>query len=295
VLHREELLKINELRTKSPFPWALDIVFDWSLIGFALFLDVRFHGFLTTAMVMLILGNRQHALAVLGHEGAHYTLHANRRLNDFLSNLFCFWPLLLTTEGYRALHFMHHKNTGTASDPELLHKKSRAPQWDLPLDKKKVVLYALKDLVGYAIDDFWIILMFSRPKNKRLLLPVAALHFVFIAACVAYGIWWIPCVWYGSLPTTFMMFFRLRLWIEHQGTFGTQRVKLNPLEAALIAPHNIWYHWEHHEYPAVPYHKLKEARKILKGPEPISLKQLTDKLSKSPFMPSGAAIDNGGT
>ena len=125
-----------------------------------------------------------------------------------------------------------------------------------------------------------------------MLLPVPVMHVAFIMASIILGYWWVPLMWYGSLVTTFMMFFRFRLWIEHQGTFDTQRITLNPLQAAIIAPHKIWLHWEHHRYPAVPYYNLERTRKILHGPTPITLSELIDNLSHFSFLPSGATIDD---
>jgi len=53
----------------------------------------------------------------LGHDGTHFTLSHARGWNDFLTNLFAFWPIGLTVSGYRALHFKHHKHTGTDMTP----------------------------------------------------------------------------------------------------------------------------------------------------------------------------------
>ena len=287
---KDEILQIRELSKQTISPWLFHMILDWSIIGLALLFAQKLHSIPAYLAALLIIGNRQHALAVLGHEGTHYTLHMNRKFNDFLSNLFCFWPLLLTVNGYRRLHFTHHSNTGTISDPELLHKQARAPQWDLPLDKKKVLLYAVKDVFGYSIQDLFIILTFSRPENKKMLLPAAFLHLGFIIISIVTGCWEAVPLWYGALATTFMMFFRFRLWFEHQGTSDTQRIHLTPIYAAIFAPHKIWLHWEHHRCPTVPYHKLEDARAILKGPAPISLSELINKLHSSDFIPSGGII-----
>jgi hypothetical protein len=37
----------------------------------------------------------------------------------------------------------------------------------------------MKDLVGCALPDLWIIVTFSQPENKKLLLPVAILFVLF--------------------------------------------------------------------------------------------------------------------
>jgi hypothetical protein len=108
----------------------------------------------------------QHALKVLGHDGTHYTLSGNARLNDILTNLVCFLPLGLTVSGYRALHYAHHQHTGTEHDPELRNKRMRSPQWDLPADRWKLLSYALADLVGGSLQDYLIIVRFAKPAMK---------------------------------------------------------------------------------------------------------------------------------
>ena len=117
---------LRELGARTLFPWLTDAAIDWLVIGGALADDPAYvPHFYTVLAGILIIGNRQHALAILGHDGTHYTLSRNAALNDFLTNLFCFWPLGLTVSGYRALHYAHHKNTGTENDPELGHKRMR--------------------------------------------------------------------------------------------------------------------------------------------------------------------------
>ena len=88
---------------------------------------------------------------------------------------FCFWPLGLTASGYRSLHNKHHTNTGTDHDPELAHKRSRSPQWDLPAKPLKIIKYALSDIVGMSIPDYWIIITYSKADKKKRLHTISAL------------------------------------------------------------------------------------------------------------------------
>ena len=151
----------------------------------------------------------------------------DRRLNDYLTNLIAFWPLGLTVSGYRALHFKHHKHTGTEDDPELGHKRTRTPQWDLPAKPSRILKYAVLDIVGGSFPDYLIILKYSKPDKASEYLPLLCYHAVAITLFAASGLWWGGLLWYAGLATTFMMFFRLRLWLEHQGTDDTQRLDLN--------------------------------------------------------------------
>jgi fatty acid desaturase len=290
-LDKAKFQKIRELSGQKTFPWLADAILDWALIGLMFYFINRYHSLPIIVGSMLIIGNRQHALAILGHDGAHYTVSSNRSLNDFLSNLLSFWPLLITTEGYRDLHFKHHKNVGSTDDPEILHKGARSPQWNLPLQKKKIALYAVKDLFGYSLPDLLILLTFAKPSKLKYFLPVLLLHACFLVASLLSGSWWIPLVWYSSLTTTFMMFFRLRIWLEHMGTTSTQRLSLTPIQGMVFAPHKAWLHWEHHQCPTVPYHRLAVVRSILPGPEPLRLAELLKILENAPSLPSGALAD----
>src|SRR5271166_5247785 len=255
----KEILK--SLSRRTPWPWLKDALLDWLVILCTVAIVHKFANPLTALVSLLIIGNRQHALAILGHDGTHFTLSHNRRLNDFLTNLLAFWPLGLTVSGYRLLHFRHHRDAGTENDPELGHKRARAPQWDLPAGPFRILKYALWDLVGFSFPDYVIILKFSKPATRAEYIPLLCFHAAAIALLAASGLWWAGLLWYGGLVTTFMMSFRLRLWLEHQGTADTHRLHLDFWQAAILAPHNSWMHWEHHSFPTVPYHRLPEARK----------------------------------
>lgn len=281
---------LRQLSARSLSPWLSDAAFDWTAIAAALAMIQLSPHIWTVAAGMLVIGNRQHALAILGHDGTHYTISRNAALNDFLANLLCFWPLGLTVSGYRTLHYAHHKHTGLEQDPELGHKRMRAPQWDLPNTPWRVLRYALLDLIGFSLADYLIIVRFAKPARRREYAPLAMFHLVFATALLACGGWKAAVLWYYCLPTSFMMFFRLRLWLEHQGTRDTQRLALTRLQGAILAPHNAWHHWEHHKYPTIPYHLLPAARRALRGPGILSLNDLVGALGRTGPIPSGTAL-----
>src|ERR1700683_1217242 len=148
---------LRDLSRRTAWPWLRDAMLDWTVIAGALALVHVFSNPLPWLLALLIIGNRQHALAILGHDGTHFTLSHNRRVNDFLTNLMAFWPIGLTVSGYRTLHFKHHKHTGTEHDPELGHKRSRSPQWDLPATPFRILKYAVLDIAGGSFPDYLII------------------------------------------------------------------------------------------------------------------------------------------
>jgi fatty acid desaturase len=278
------------LSRRTALPWLKDAALDWAVILGAFGIVHLFSSPVTWLLALLIIGNRQHALAILGHDGTHFTLSHDRRLNDRLTNLIAFWPLGLTVSGYRTLHFRHHKHAGTEDDPELGHKRTRSPQWDLPAKPSRILKYAVLDIVGGSFADYLIILKYSKPDKASEYLPLSCYHAVAIALLAASGLWWAGLLWYAGLATTFMMSFRLRLWLEHQGTDDTQRVALTPWQGSILAPHSAWHHWEHHKYPTIPYHKLSVARQHLSGPAILTLRNLLDVFAGADAIPSGAAL-----
>lgn len=285
---------LRELGERALFPWLAHASMDWLVIAASLAMIQLWPHLYTVLAGILIIGNRQHGLAILGHDGTHYTLSHNATFNDFLTNLFCWWPLGLTVSGYRALHYAHHRNTGMEDDPELGHKRMRSPQWDLPATPWTVLRYALKDLIGYSLADYSIIVRFSKPQRKREYLPLALFHIAAISILLAFGAWPMAAAWYFSLVTSFMMFFRLRLWLEHQGTDDTQRLSLTWWQGMLLSPHNAWHHWEHHKYPTIPYHRLPQARRrLLFGPAILTLRDLISALASTRAIPSGTALKTG--
>lgn len=267
--HRVNPDLIKELSTKALWPWVRDAIMDWGIMIGALTIASAFPNPITIVLAVLIVGNRQHALAILGHDGTHFTLSKNRLLNDSLTNFFNMWPVGLTVGGYRKLHFQHHRALGTHEDPELHHKKSRAPQWDLPIKWTKIFKYTLYDLIGYSIPDYWIIITYSKPEKRSEFVGMVLFHILTVSILLASGLWLTALIWYFSLVTSFMLFFRLRLWLEHQGTDETNRLKLNWWQGGLLSPHNGWYHWEHHNWASIPYHRLPEFRERMGSEKPV--------------------------
>jgi len=188
--HRPNRIDTEHLRALSkrmPWPWLADATLDWLIIAAAVIAAMALHHPFAYLLAVPVIGNRQHALAVLGHDGAHFTLSRSKWLNDGLTNLLAMWPLGLTVSGYRSLHMKHHKETGTENAPELMHKAARAPQWDLPASRWTVLKYAAMDLAGYSLPDYSIIVRFSKPGHPKHLAGLLAFHALLIAALLVSG------------------------------------------------------------------------------------------------------------
>ena len=201
-------------------------------------------------MCIIVIGSRQHALGILGHDGAHGHGIRNLKVNDFLTNLFCFWPIGMHLPVYRRFHFHHHKHIGTLDDPELITKYWSGPNWDLPVSMKLICFNFLIDLSGIGFltykrrlfkKKFIDIFLHKNIKNtdhgakffNTLETEHKTIHAEIIFMIIAIGIlayyalWNVIILWFVSLLTAAFAFFRIRIWTEHLGTNETHRLKAN--------------------------------------------------------------------
>jgi fatty acid desaturase len=288
--HGLQTQDLKELSKRTAYYWIRDLIIDWSVMIGVLVIVSFYPNIFTVVLTILILGNRQHALALLGHDGTHCTVSYNKPFNDFLTNYFTWIPIGLTLNGYRNLHKYHHSELGTEHDPEIVYKAIRSEQWDLPTGLAMVLKLAALDLVGNGIPDYKVIFQYSKPPEKIDMLILFLCHAMPTVTLIALGLWWVPALWYYSLLTAFIMFFRLRLWLEHHGTDTTHRLHLNWWQGALLAPHLSWHHWEHHNWPSVPYHNLPKLRTLITSEPILSLKDLMAYYRDCAIIPAGTAL-----
>src|SRR5215831_7894942 len=95
------------------------LVWNWALVGLSFALVARWPNPLTVLVALFVIGARQLGLAVLMHEAAHRTLFPNRRLNDWVGNWLCAFPIWSDLRPYRPYHLQHHAKTWTTEDPDL--------------------------------------------------------------------------------------------------------------------------------------------------------------------------------
>ena len=75
---------------------VLHVAAEWALIAATIYLCQRFWHPMLYVFAVAFIGSRQHALLVLMHDGVHYRLLRNRRLNDWLSEVVLAWPHLVS-------------------------------------------------------------------------------------------------------------------------------------------------------------------------------------------------------
>jgi fatty acid desaturase len=83
------------------------------------------------------------------HEGAHYNLHNNKQINDFICNIFLTPFTGMWVKDYRVNHWKHHRYLGLQNDTEISYHK---PICKTSLFESLTGLYLLRTIYRYFLN-----------------------------------------------------------------------------------------------------------------------------------------------
>ena len=240
-----------------------------------------------------VVGVQQHGLFILAHEAAHYRLFRDRTVNDAVGRAIGMAGAISMCT-YRVIHRLHHNNLYTDEDPDTaIH--GGYPRGTAYLCRKlaldaigwnawKTFAYffgapALNEATQRAarpLDD-------TSPQLRRaaridrwfvvgfqLLAPLACFALAGGRGLAEYAAFWLV-----PMVTVLQPILRLRAICEHGAVSDlaspltaarsnrTGGGVLNVLGRALLFPHHVNYHLEHHLYPAVPHYRLPTLHRLL--------------------------------
>jgi fatty acid desaturase len=240
-----------------------------------------------------VVGVQQHALFILAHEAAHYRLFRQRALNDTIGRAIGMAGAISMCT-YRVIHRLHHNNLYTDEDPDTAihggYPRGTAYLWKklgqdaVGWNAWKTFAYffgapALNDQTQRAtrpLDD-------TSPQLRRSARIdrwfVVAFQLLAPLACLGFGGWLglaqYAAFWLVPMLTVLQPILRLRAICEHGATTDfsspltaarsnrTRGGAINVLGRALLFPHHVNYHLEHHLYPAVPHYRLPRLHQLL--------------------------------
>lgn len=268
--------QIAELRTLSTWRSVWSLVHCWGVILLTWVVVVVWTNPATVVAGIFVVGARQLGLGVLSHDGAHFTLFANRKVNDWVSEWILSRPFTSgTIYGYRKYHLMHHANTQQQDDPDLHLSKP------FPITQTSFRRKVWRDLSGQTgwkqygamfSDAFRGETRLQALRNGwRRFGPNILINLAFLAGFTLAGkwylyflLWWVPALTWNRLIT------RLRNIGEHAAVpddddrlRNTRTILASWWERAFIAPYGVNYHLEHHLVVNCPYYKLAEAHRML--------------------------------
>ena len=269
--------QLSLVRKRSDIRGTWLVFHAWAVIFGAMAVFAAFPNPLTFILAVMVIGARQLGLAILMHDGAHGILTENQKLNNFLSQWFCAYPMMAETGAYRRYHLKHHANTQQPEDPDLVLS---AP---FPITRKSFKRKMIRDITGQtgyqqrkaqilnALGDA------RQPLSQRLtnywhkLGKATLVQFAIFAVLTASGHWYLYfALWLLPFLTWHQAITRIRNIAEHamvpdnDDPFRHARTTIaNPVERALVAPYWVNYHAEHHLMMWVPCYNLPMARRFL--------------------------------
>lgn len=257
---------------------TLAICLDYLLVFSIFFAAIKLNSLILFPVFMILMARTQLALFVLSHDAVHLRLYNNRKLNDFIGHAISL-PMFFLFNTYRDNHLKHHQNPHHPEDP------NNPISGNFPMEKSKFYKMLLCDLLGityvqllisltrkdniFAIseknkNEFHLTMFFGTIINCAL----AGLLFYLGHGLVFLLLWWIPMV------TILQALMRIRTVMEHGGLLENEdqsnnsRTVVNPIQTFIFGPHGVNYHIEHHLFPAVPWHQLKNLHKKIKAEIP---------------------------
>lgn len=205
------------------------------------------------------------------HEAGHYYLHPVRKTNDLLANIFlCSWTGL-HIKVYRKIHWMHHQDLGTSTDPENSYFN--------PLSAK----FILETISGIHVlriitnkNDKTILEKDLRKKSIRMLVIGLLINAAFLFAAIWFGYFQLAIVWILAMFVFFPFFATMRQLIEHRDELAASdrafyaspkrkmsRLFTDSVFSNLIGPAGFNKHMIHHWDPVLPFTALKKVETFL--------------------------------
>jgi fatty acid desaturase len=231
---------------------------------------------LTFILAFLLIGSRQHGLAILMHDCAHGVMFKTKALNEFAGKWLLGAPYGGDLAGYRKYHLKHHRYAQSAQDPDLpLSAK-------FPTTKASLRRKFIRDLTGQT---YLRLRLASRKMakgdapeiegsdafQKSSPWPYLITNTAIFGGLTLAGHWWLyPALWLAPMFTWFFFVLRLRNIAEHGMTTvddnpltHARTTKINWLERVFFGPYWVNYHVEHHAYMFVPCYRLKALHKAM--------------------------------
>ncbi|MBC6411839.1 MAG: fatty acid desaturase family protein, partial [Hyphomonadaceae bacterium] len=267
---------IRELSNRSNL-WGAWLTFHvWATIIISGAVFVIWPNPLTFVFAVLMIGSRQHGMAVLMHDAAHGILFRNRKINDFVGHYVLGAPYGGDMHSYRKYHLQHHKYTQTDIDPDLpLSAK-------FPVSRHSMMRKFLRDITGLTFIRLRIAAhkmrqgqsagmrgtdAFQKSSDR----PTIISNVMIFSVLAVMGLWWAYfALWLLPLMTWFWVVLRLRNIAEHAMTARNdsplehaRTTKANLIERILFAPYWVNYHVEHHAYMYVPCYNLPKLHRTM--------------------------------
>lgn len=257
---------IRELSRLNQFKSISFILLEWLIIASCIisFLSFKPYSYFFLPLYVFILGTRMYAFYSLLHDGLHFLILKNKKLNDWVSRVFLAWPIFISLKEMRKNHYSHHKNFYTDEDPEYQLKKYT--EFHFPLKRQKLVKILLADLSGFNFIKYKIYAFRKNKKEVFIWIGIVSVLLVLFSLKLYTVLEVLFLLWLVPYMTVFQTLNRLRAYTEHFNlpeNIKTRSLIIHPALSFFFTPHALGYHEVHHLYPYIPQYNLKQLHQYL--------------------------------
>jgi fatty acid desaturase len=152
--HDLQSLKVRDNHTNFKH-----IAFVWAVIAVTVVATIWSYGLVTeaglswwwkvlaTVVAVVIIGGSQHQLGGIVHEGCHYILFKDKKLNELASDWLAAFPLYTSTYAFRLHHLAHHQFINDPERDPNFKQAAQSGHWlDFPVTHIELLVGVLKQL-----------------------------------------------------------------------------------------------------------------------------------------------------
>ncbi|WP_240966332.1 fatty acid desaturase [Nodosilinea sp. P-1105] len=212
-------------------------------LGALLWVDIGQHNLLWVLPAVLGRIYIQTGLFILAHDAIHgVVIPSDRRLDQGVGRLAVTLYALLPYEKLALNHWKHHRYPGQAKDPDFHNGTDRS-----------FFFWYWKFMDGYINGREKVVMLFKIA--AIVLVASVGFHIVFANLFL---FWLLP------IALSSMQLFFFGTYLPHGSeTAGCDHHAVSsnyPLLLSLLTCYHFGYHWEHHEYPDLPWYNLPSVR-----------------------------------
>lgn len=214
---------------------------------------------------IIILAHLYITLALFGHEGTHFLLHPNRKVNTFVARYFCHFPFVISHSHYSYNHLRHHRFLGSEKDPDLILYKYSYPSVRAWLMSEFINIITLRSSLVFiqyftGIPD-WVKNGFKL-SYKHDYYPFFIFWILIVSVLSYFDIgkyfllyWMCPVILAVPWINIFNNFQHFSL-DPGQGFSSSNLIFKNKILQEFLFPLNLNFHHTHHSDTQIPYYEL---------------------------------------
>jgi len=273
ILSKEDIAHFTQ-RSDTCGAWM--VASNWALITLAFLLVAVWTNPISIVIGVFLLAGRQLGLAVLMHEAGHKTLFQTDRLNHYIGQWLCAYPVLGDCEAYGSSHRVHHRTAGTYEDPDLPNYQH------YPIAKASFLRKLKRDFTGQtgfkllmaALSNGRRNMMLREGETTNTALQGLTVNAVLLLILASLGVAELYLLWVTAFIFVYPAFARIRQIAEHGAVsnlfnpdprLNTRTTLPRWFERPFISPNFVNYHLEHHLLASVPCYRLPALHRHLKA------------------------------